>query len=97
MPLSPPLLPADNGRDTRLAFGLDKVPVRCAPPPGSMSREDKKEVPSSSSFVLVIVRKESSRLFCSAFGVPFRSRIWNTVRMEYATPKMEEYLLEVGK
>ena len=44
--------------------------------PGSMSSDVKKDVLSRSLLVLVIVRKESSRSFCSALVVPLRSRIW---------------------
>ena len=44
--------------------------------PGSMSSEERKDVLSSSGLVLVIVRKESRRSFCAAFGVPLRSRIF---------------------
>lgn len=42
---------------------------------GSISRAERNDVLSKSVLVLVIVRKESRRLFCSIFGVPFRSRI----------------------
>lgn len=41
-----------------------------------MSREVKNDVVSRSSFVLVIVRNESRRAFCSALGVPFKSKIY---------------------
>lgn len=41
---------------------------------GSMSNVDRKDELSSSCLVLVIVRKESSRSFCSALAVPLRSR-----------------------
>ena len=54
--------------------GLANVPRR-PKVGGSISSEDKNDVLSSSGFVLVMVRKESRRLFCSLFGVPFRSRI----------------------
>lgn len=40
-----------------------------------MSREERKDVPSSSGFVLVIVTKESRRSFCLDRGVPLRSSI----------------------
>jgi hypothetical protein len=30
---------------------------------------------SNSFLVLVVIRKESRRLFCSALGVPFKSKI----------------------
>ena len=68
--LSPAVPP--GRRDTRLLPGL----VRFATWPGSMSSEERNDVPSSSGFVLVMVRKESSRSFCAAFGVPLRSRIF---------------------
>ena len=68
--LSPALLPGIS--DTRLLPGLVKFAI-C---PGSISSDERKEVPSSSGLVLVIVRKESSRSFCAAFGVPLRSRIF---------------------
>lgn len=68
--LSPAAAPGMS--DTRLLPGL----VMFAIMEGSMSREERKEVLSSSDFVLVIVRKESRRSFCAAFGVPFRSRIF---------------------
>jgi hypothetical protein len=59
----------DSGRVTLLEPGLPSVKG------GSMSRADRNEVLSRSVLVLVMVRNESRRLFCSAFGVPFRSRI----------------------
>ena len=43
--------------------------------PGSMSNDVKKDVLSRSLLVLVIVKKESKRSFCSALVVPLRSRI----------------------
>lgn len=68
--LSPAVPPGRS--DTRLLPGL----VRFATCPGSISSDERNEVLSSSDFVLVIVRKESSRSFCAAFGVPLRSRIF---------------------
>ena len=67
------LSPAAPGiSETRLLPGL----VMFATEPGSMSRVVRKELPSRSVFVLVMVRKESRRSFCAAFGVPLRSRIF---------------------
>jgi hypothetical protein len=43
---------------------------------GSISSAVRKDVCSSSIFVLVIVMKKSSRSFCSARGVPFKSMIY---------------------
>jgi len=40
-----------------------------------MSSDDRKEVLARSVLVLVMVRKESRRLFWTVFGVPLRSRI----------------------
>ena len=65
-----PVAPCSS--DTLLLPGL----VRLATDVGSMSSEDRKEVLSSSGFVLVMVRKESRRSFCAALGVPLRSRIF---------------------
>ena len=72
------LTPSINGSEILLPVGL--VTVRLALPAwelfeGSMSRDDKKEVVSSSFLVLVMVRKESNRLFWSGLAVPFKSRI----------------------
>lgn len=67
----PPLV---KGRDTRLAPGL--VRFEAVPGVGSISREDRKDVFSKSDLRLVIVRKLSRSAFCSARGVPFRSRIY---------------------
>jgi hypothetical protein len=65
-------VPSKLGSDTRLPIGLM---VDCTDEdPGSISSDDRNEVLSSSSFVLVMVRNESRRLFCSARGVPLRSR-----------------------
>ena len=68
--LSPAVAP--GMRETRLLPGL----VKFAMEPGSMSSEERKDVPSSSGLVLVMVRKESRRSFCAALGVPLRSRIF---------------------
>lgn len=75
--LSPP--PDDTwatklGNDTRLPPGLEVFAMMLLTE-GSISSDDKNDAVSSSGLVLVIVRKESSRPFCSAFGVPLRSRI----------------------
>ena len=74
-PLLPPLIA--RGNETRLPPGLTRLPPSCPGPGGSMSKEDKKDVLSSSGLVLVIVRKESSRALCWAFGAPLRSKIYN--------------------
>lgn len=65
-----------SGRDTLLAPGLTRLPPACPVVGGSMSSDDRKDVLSRCVLVLVMVRKESRRLFCVAFGVPFRSRIF---------------------
>jgi len=75
VPLALPPLPTVAGRDTRLPPGLAKLPLLTVKVGGSMSREDRNDMESSSSLVLVIVRNESRTFFCSAFEVPFRSRI----------------------
>jgi len=67
-----------------------------------MSKEDKKDVLSSSGLVLVIVRKESSKALCWAFGAPLRSRICNAKSSIRDVSRPERYwgffhLLEVGK
>lgn len=72
MPSFPP-----KGRDTLLAPGLMRLPPECPVAAGSMSREERKEVLSRSVLVLVMVRKESRRLFWVDLGVPLRSKIWN--------------------
>jgi hypothetical protein len=75
--VSPPNTPSapagvvDNGNATRLTLGLPIVKLRG----GSISRDVRNEVLSRSVLVLVTVRNESRRLFCSIFGVPLRSRI----------------------
>lgn len=63
----------DSGRVTLLEPGLPNVAPSVKG--GSMSRAERNDVLSRSVLVLVTVRNESRRLFCSAFGVPFRSRI----------------------
>ena len=86
-PLGPgPVIPANIpsaalpiGRDIRLAPGLTRLPPACPVAGGSISNEDKNDVASRSVFVLVIVKKESSRLFWIGFGVPFRSKIYIVV------------------
>lgn len=62
----------DNGSAIRLVAGL---PIANAVV-GSMSNDERNEVLSRSVLVLVTVKNESRRLFCSVLGVPFRSRIW---------------------
>lgn len=76
------LTPSTSGSEIRLPVGL----VAFEAPlliwvvfEGSMSSEDRKEVVSSSFLVLVMVKNESRRLFCSSLGVPFRSRICTTL------------------
>jgi hypothetical protein len=61
----------DNGSAIRLVAGLPTAKLIG----GSMSKELRNDVLSRSVFVLVMVRNESRRLFCSILGVPFRSRI----------------------
>ena len=65
-----------NGSVTLLAPGLMRLPPAWPVAAGSISSEERKDVLSRSVFVLVMVRKESNRLFCEAFGVPFRSKIF---------------------
>ena len=69
--------PSVRGSETRLPAGLVKSELICAVVVGSMSRDDKNEVLSSSLLVLVMVKNESRRLLCSGRGVPFRSRIYD--------------------
>ena len=64
-----------DGRLARLADGL-VTPVKDPLAGGSMSKVVKKEVACKSSLVLVIETKVSKRLFCSARGVPFKSRTY---------------------
>lgn len=59
---------------TRLPFG--DVYTRALVVGGSISRSVRKDVCSSSGFVLVMVTKKSSRSLCSARGVPFKSMIY---------------------
>lgn len=61
----------DNGSAIRLVAGLPTAKLIG----GSMSKEVRNDVFSRSVLVLVMVRNESRRLFCSALGVPLRSRI----------------------
>ena len=71
------------GRETRLPPGEVDV-CNCSTVPlagGSMSSEERKDVCSSSGFVLVLVTKESRRSFCSLRDVPLRSRICDDVRV----------------
>lgn len=60
-----------SNSETRLAPGLPR-PERVVAE-GSMSNEERKDELSSSLLVLVIVTKESNKLFCSVRGVPLRS------------------------
>lgn len=65
-PVSPANMPSAAlliGSDTRLAPGLTKLPPAWPVTGGSISKDDKKDVLSRSVFVLVMVRKESKRLF----------------------------------
>ena len=48
---------------------------------GSISSVDKKEVASSSGFVLVIVTNWSRRSFCAACGVPLRSSTYRHIKI----------------
>ena len=65
-----PLIPGDA---TRLLFGA--VRERALVVEGSISNSVRNDVCSSSGFVLVMVTKKSSRSFCSARAVPFKSII----------------------
>ena len=69
------ILSPAKGSDILLPAGLIRLPPTYPAAGGSMSSDDRKEVLSKSVLVLVIVRKESRRLFWTAFGVPFRSKI----------------------
>jgi hypothetical protein len=62
------------GKETRLPLGEVRRP-RVLDVGGSISRFVRNDVCSSSGFVLVMVTKKSSRSFCSARGVPFKSMI----------------------
>ena len=70
------ILSLAEGSDILLPAGLIRLPPTYPVAGGSMSSDDRKEVLSKSVLVLVIVKKESRRLFCTAFGVPFRSKIY---------------------
>jgi hypothetical protein len=61
------------GNATRLPSG--DVRARALVVGGSISSSVRNDVCSSSGFVLVMVMKKSSRSFCSARGVPFKSMI----------------------
>jgi hypothetical protein len=79
-----------SGGDPRVASSASPVPVpgnairlplgdakaRALVVGGSISSSVRKDVCSSSGFVLVMVTKKSSRSFCSARGVPFKSMIY---------------------
>jgi hypothetical protein len=76
-PAFPPGLktsPSPPTRFTRLSLGLARE-VALRAEEGSMSRDDRNDVLSSSARVEVMVKKESNRSFCEAFAVPFKSRI----------------------
>ena len=60
-----------EGKCTRLPVGLINVLLPCVC--GSISIDERNDELSSSGFVLVTVKNVSSRLFCSARGVPFKS------------------------
>lgn len=62
------------GNVTRLPLGDAKT--RALVVGGSMSNSVRNDVCSSSGFVLVMVTKKSSRSFCSARVVPFKSMIY---------------------
>jgi hypothetical protein len=71
---APPLMPGDA---IRLLFGA-VVRARAlviVAEEGSISSSVRNDVCSSSGFVLVMVTKKSSRSFCSARCVPFKSII----------------------
>lgn len=68
---SPVPIPGDA---TRLLLGA--VSVKALAVEGSISSSVRNDVCSSSGFVLVMVTKKSSRSFCSARGVPFKSIIY---------------------
>jgi hypothetical protein len=63
----------DRGSVVLLEPGLPSVEPSVMD--GSISRAERNDVLSRSVLVLVMVRNESRRLFCSSFGVPLRSRI----------------------
>ena len=62
------------GNATRLPLGDVRLSALVAG--GSISSSVRNDVCSSSGFVLVMVTKKSSRSFCSARGVPFKSIIY---------------------
>src|SRR5258708_20183888 len=86
-----------NGRVTLLAPGLMRLPPAWPVAAGSISSEERKDVLSRSVFVLVMVRKESNRLFCEAFGVPFRSKIFTNSPslLIFGSMNGENHLLEI--
>jgi hypothetical protein len=59
----------------RQPVGLARLELICVVAVGSMSRDDRNDVLSSSFLVLVMVRNESRRPLCSGRGVPFKSKI----------------------
>lgn len=68
--------PSTRGREMRLPAGLVKLELIWVVVVGSISRDDRNEVLSSSFLVLVMVKNESRRLPCSGKGVPFKSKIF---------------------
>lgn len=93
---SPGPMPGDA---TRLLFGA--VRVRALVVEGSISSSVRNDVCSSSGFVLVMVTKKSSRSFCSARGVPFKSIIYRREWVHKAScdkcTRVLTHLLKVGK
>lgn len=67
----PTVKPNESGSAMRAEAGLPSITLSG----GSISSVLRNDVPSNSAFVLEVVTKLSRRLFCSAFGVPLRSRI----------------------
>jgi len=71
-----------SGGEARVARSASPAPVpgnaetRALVVGGSMSNSVRNDICSSSGFVLVMVTKKSSRSFCSARVVPFKSMIY---------------------
>ena len=90
------------GKATRLPLGEVRRP-RVLDVGGSISIVVRNDVCSSSGFVLVMVTKKSSRSFCSARGVPFKSMICEDARVSRGSLvqcnrlRVSAYLLEVGE
>jgi len=75
-PVGGPLIGRGDANPEKISFpgrGVAREVASVAD--GSMSSEDKNEVLSRSSFVLVIVRNASNSSLCLALGVPLRSKI----------------------